>query len=556
MDKLGKLSRELIDEIKRLSMTIETVRGTLVTELRKPTRGLAAAMKHVYTTFEIYPLRPQMRSRSCTCGCVTAGDIRQITRHPLKRLRGDGLRRYAAKAMTTFGDVDDFRHFLPRIFELIGLYGSKDYSIVEAVFGKLTYAQWRTWPQVEQLAVEAYMMELWKHLLMSSPTRAGWDWDVDTWLCSIAQAIDDLGPFLAYWRQAVSIAPLRHLAALLTKNFGDFALYGELGSPFWRGRQDQMEQVVCWLIDPSTREQLTRGTRKYSHGKSGQELAFAIDRRTRWPAVRIPSRPQAPDSSSLNDLCNIVDRQPWPLVFATVSGAHLYGFPSRDSDYDVRGVHILPREAVLGLKPTQDTVTSTAESNRGPVDIVTHDVKKFSTLLLNRNGYVLEQVFSPLIVKTSREHRALMAIAKTCLTRGHARHYIGFAETQWKAILKTGPRVKLLLYVFRVLLTGIYLMRTGEIEANLPRLNDSFKLSYLDDLIVRKVGGGESDALEGQIASGLYEREYARLRGVLEEAALTSSLPEAPSGEDALNDLLLRVRRANLEVSRRSERSD
>ena len=29
-----------------------------------------------------------------------------------------------------------------------------------------------------------------------------------------------------------------------------------------------------------------------------------------------------------------VARHPYPLLFATISGAHLYGFPSPDSDYD------------------------------------------------------------------------------------------------------------------------------------------------------------------------------------------------------------------------------
>jgi len=43
-----------------------------------------------------------------------------------------------------------------------------------------------------------------------------------------------------------------------------------------------------------------------------------------------------------------VDAHPYPLVFATISGAHLYGFPSADSDFDLRGVHLLPREQVVG----------------------------------------------------------------------------------------------------------------------------------------------------------------------------------------------------------------
>ena len=45
-----------------------------------------------------------------------------------------------------------------------------------------------------------------------------------------------------------------------------------------------------------------------------------------------------------------VEQHPYPLLFATISGAHLYGFPSPDSDFDLRGVHLLPLQEVVGLK--------------------------------------------------------------------------------------------------------------------------------------------------------------------------------------------------------------
>ena len=41
-------------------------------------------------------------------------------------------------------------------------------------------------------------------------------------------------------------------------------------------------------------------------------------------------------------LKRIIATQPYPLLFATISGAHLYGFPSPDSDFDLRGAHVLP----------------------------------------------------------------------------------------------------------------------------------------------------------------------------------------------------------------------
>src|SRR5205809_1990841 len=83
------------------------------------------------------------------------------------------------------------------------------------------------------------------------------------------------------------------------------------------------------------------------------------------------------------------------------------------------------------------------------------------------------------------------------ITKYHAHHYFGFAETQWRLFDKERPRrVKPLLYVYRVLLTGIHLMRTGEVEANLVRLNAEARLSHVDDLIARKIAAPEKSALD------------------------------------------------------------
>ncbi len=40
--------------------------------------------------------------------------------------------------------------------------------------------------------------------------------------------------------------------------------------------------------------------------------------------------------TSTHAFTRIVAAQPYPLLFATIGGAHLYGFPSPDSDYDLR----------------------------------------------------------------------------------------------------------------------------------------------------------------------------------------------------------------------------
>ena len=100
-------------------------------------------------------------------------------------------------------------------------------------------------------------------------------------------------------------------------------------------------------------------------------------------------------------LHRIVAAQPYTLLFATVSGAHLYGFPSPDSDFDLRGAHILPLEKIVGLDVHNETVEDSRIIEGLEMDIVSHDVKKFFALLLKKNGYVLKQLYSPLIVHTT-----------------------------------------------------------------------------------------------------------------------------------------------------------
>lgn len=238
----------------------------------------------------------------------------------------------------------------------------------------------------------------------------------------------------------------------------------------------------------------------------------------------------------------IAHTQPYPLIFATLSGAHLYGFPSPDSDYDLRGVHRLPVQDVVGLNLGPETLEITTVQEGLELDLVTHDLKKFMGLLLKRNGYVLEQLYSPLVIHTSPIHTELKAIAPHCITRHHAHHYLGFAQTQWRFVTQSQPpRIKPLLYTFRVLLSGIHLMQTGRIEANLTTLNATAQRPYLTELIARKQAGAEQSTCN-DVNLGFYEQEYRRLVHQLEQERDRSFLPEESSAQAALHDLLVRSR--------------
>ncbi|MEG3919614.1 nucleotidyltransferase domain-containing protein [Microcoleus sp. POL10_C6] len=248
----------------------------------------------------------------------------------------------------------------------------------------------------------------------------------------------------------------------------------------------------------------------------------------------------------ISNLAPIISVQPYPLLFVTISGSHLYGFPSADSDFDLRGVHILPLPKVIGLIAGEETIEVSEVRDGMQLDLVTHDIKKFFELLLKRNGYVLEQLYSPLIVYTTKEHEELKDLASNCITKHHSHHYLGFAQTQWKLFEKERPRrVKPLLYVYRVLLAGIHLMQTGEVEANLVKLNEKFQLSYIPDLIARKLAGEEKSVLEDTDIE-FYQQERDRLINILEDASFTSHLPSNPHAKVALNDFLVKVRMSSV----------
>jgi predicted nucleotidyltransferase len=228
------------------------------------------------------------------------------------------------------------------------------------------------------------------------------------------------------------------------------------------------------------------------------------------------------------------------VQFITVSGAHLYGFPSEDSDIDLRGCYQVPLEDLIGLHRPVETRDLKLDLAGLEVELVGHEMGKYLRLLCKDNGYILEQIFSPLVVLGQGFLDRLRPLARRCITRGCYRHYRGFLQTQLKLLEKEEvKKAKTLLYAYRVLLTGIHLLRTGAVQANIIELNREFKLPFIDDLIAQK------QAKEHGGLSGLdydwHRAELARWEERLGVAYEQSKLPEE-SPRDKVHDFLVKLR--------------
>ena len=88
-------------------------------------------------------------------------------------------------------------------------------------------------------------------------------------------------------------------------------------------------------------------------------------------------------------LCRrLAAEHPHPLLFVTISGAHLYGFPSADSDFDLRGAHLLPGEAFWRLRPPRETEEPKVDTDAGLVEIAVHEgCNRVVRKMLERSGH-------------------------------------------------------------------------------------------------------------------------------------------------------------------------
>lgn len=227
---------------------------------------LDQAIDVLYSTFARYPLRAHIWG--CSCGCVTEDDQARIRSRPLRELTISDLSRYMWKALTTWGDEEDFKHFLPRICEILAYEYDIGFSETEIVVDKLRYAHWRHWPLPEQSTVENYFLELWKAFLDSFPPVLPNFFSVGKCLGTIAQCIDDFSPFLALWLQIPSASALRHLAHFAIDVCQDKDISG-----FWY--QASWKQTIDWLSTSPVSDAIEQAFFKYADEPFAEDFAEA-----------------------------------------------------------------------------------------------------------------------------------------------------------------------------------------------------------------------------------------------------------------------------------------
>ncbi len=207
---------------------------------------LEEAIGGLYVAFSGYPL-PE-NTMPCD-GCHHPGADDLLHAAPLQELQWEHLGSYAAEALMVWGDLDCYKHFLPRILDLVLTEGdwTKGTPSPERVFFPLRYGEWRTWPKEEQISVERVLQAVWETVRSNPPIEGGYI-DVEQWLCSISQCEESLAPYLDQWRQDERLSAAWVLSSLI---LGSTIAYTgtDHDPPVWEGEESR-QRIKEWFKQP------------------------------------------------------------------------------------------------------------------------------------------------------------------------------------------------------------------------------------------------------------------------------------------------------------------
>lgn len=229
-------------------------------------------------------------------------------------------------------------------------------------------------------------------------------------------------------------------------------------------------------------------------------------------------------------------------VVISLSGAHAYGFPSPDSDLDLKAVHLAPTRALLGFQVNVPPAERLEVVDGVEIDYSSNELGGVLQGVLKGNGNYLERFLSGFIIEHGRGFEQLVPLVRGALCSKSARHYFGFATQQrqaWEAGGRTSA--KKLLYVLRTLLTGTHLLREAEVVTDLSVLAPKYGLADSLELIEQKKRGEKSElpvALAEKWAARVDE-VFALLAAAETKSVLPSEAPNAAQLEEALIDLRL-----------------
>ncbi len=166
------------------------------------------------------------------------------------------------------------------------------------------------------------------------------------------------------------------------------------------------------------------------------------------------------------------------IIWAIESGSRAWGFASKDSDYDIRCMHMGDIDSYIGLEHLPQQVNL----NKGNFDLESWDIKKFAELTLKSNPQIAEWLRSPIIyINSPIKKQFKKYFDEGCSLESLRQHYIRMAKQNYYKYMRIGMSslCKKYLYVLRGIACATYI----EKENRLPPLPYKEVIIHLPDYV-------------------------------------------------------------------------
>jgi hypothetical protein len=237
----------------------------------------------------------------------------------------------------------------------------------------------------------------------------------------------------------------------------------------------------------------------------------------------------------IGELKNAAHIQGGDLVSLYISGSHLYGWPSKNSDVDIRGMYMLRDREFLGLHPPKNYIRINYEDNSPEnveYDIDIFEIRKALNLAVKGNCNVLEGFAAEPIYKTVEYRELTKLIEGKWGKNGVYNSYRGMAWQNYRKFILNGRNtVKKYLYVFRALMAGTYALTTGRIEPNMEVLARYWRVEPVKELLKIKKNGLENEGTES-LNTGELDLLVEKWLDKIDEAYENCKIPEKMSEDN------------------------
>jgi predicted nucleotidyltransferase len=183
------------------------------------------------------------------------------------------------------------------------------------------------------------------------------------------------------------------------------------------------------------------------------------------------------------------------VLYACETGSRAWGFPSPDSDYDVRMIYKHDLDWYLTLTEKKDTIEFMSED--GELDITGWDIKKCLNLMWKSNGALLERVQSPIVYKEVGNTSSLLKeYAEKCFSPiATMHHYLGMAKNSFAEIENREEiKLKKLFYALRATLACKWILEKDSVPpivfltmVNELAVDDSIKHRVVELIALKSV---------------------------------------------------------------------